>query len=48
MLPIMVALLCIYWLVHLMDALRGPKSELVDLHNPIARAIHKGFSVQTR
>jgi hypothetical protein len=48
LLPIMVALLCIYWLVHLMDALRGPKSELVDLRNPIARAVHKRFSVQTR
>jgi hypothetical protein len=48
MLSIMAALLCIYWLVHLMDALRGPKSELVDLRNPIARAIHKRFSGQTR
>ena len=48
LLPIMVALLCIYWLVHLMDALRGPKSELVDLRNPIARVVHKRFSVQTR
>jgi hypothetical protein len=47
-LPIMAALLCIYWLVHLMDALRAPKSELVDLRNPIARAVHKRFSVQTR
>ena len=44
----MAALLCIYWLVHLMDALRAPKSELVDLRNPIARAVHKRFSVQTR
>jgi Protein of unknown function (DUF2752) len=48
MLPIMVALVCIYWLFHLMDALPGPKSELVDLRNPIARAIHKRFSVQAR
>lgn len=44
LLPIMAALLCIYWLVHLMNALRGPKSELVDLENPIARTIHKRFS----
>jgi hypothetical protein len=48
LLPIMVALLCIYWLLHLMDALRDPKAELVDLRNPIARAVHKRFSVQTR
>ena len=44
LLPIMAALLCIYWLVHLMNALRGPKSELVDLENPIARTIQKRFS----
>ena len=44
LLPIMVALLCIYWLVHLMNALHGPKSELVDLHNPIARTVHKRLS----
>jgi hypothetical protein len=48
LLPIMIALVCIYWLLHLIDALRGPKSELVDLRNPIARAVHKRFSVQTR
>ena len=47
LLPILAALLCIYWLVHLMNALRGPNSELVDLHNPIARTVHKRFSIHT-
>ena len=44
--PVMVVLLCIYWLVHVADALRGPKPELVDLRNPIARAVQKRFPVQ--
>ncbi len=44
--PVMVVLLCIYWLVHVVDALRGPKPELVDLRNPIARAVQKRFPVQ--
>jgi hypothetical protein len=48
LLPIIVALLCIYWFVHLMNALRGPKSELVDLHNPIARTVHKRLLIHTR
>jgi len=48
LLPAMVAILCIYWMVHLMDAVRGSKSELVDLHNPIARAVCQRFSVQER
>ncbi len=43
LLPILAALLCVYWLLHLMNALRAPKSELVDLRNPIAHAIHKRF-----
>lgn len=42
--PILIAVFCFYWLVHLTDAVRGLKSELVDLHNPIARAICKRFS----
>ncbi|HEY5704987.1 MAG TPA: DUF2752 domain-containing protein [Terrimicrobiaceae bacterium] len=48
LLPIMATVLCIYWLVHLMGALRGAKPELVDLQNPIARAVHKRLCVQTR
>ena len=43
LLPLLAALLCVYWLVHLMNALRAPKSELVDLRNPIAHAIHERF-----
>ena len=48
LLPVMVVLICAYWLVHVADALRGPKPELVDLRNPIARAIHNRFSGQWR
>ncbi|MFZ0709624.1 MAG: hypothetical protein WAM53_06255, partial [Terrimicrobiaceae bacterium] len=44
--PVMVVVFCIYWLVHVVDALRGPKPELVDLRNPIARAVQKRFPVQ--
>ncbi len=42
--PILIAAFCFYWLVHLTGAVRGLKSELVDLHNPIARAICERFS----
>ncbi|HEY5769200.1 MAG TPA: DUF2752 domain-containing protein [Terrimicrobium sp.] len=43
LLPILAALLCAYWLVHLGSALRSRKSELVDLRNPIAHAVHERF-----
>jgi hypothetical protein len=43
LLPMMVTLLCVYWFVHLTSALRGPKPELVDLGNPVARAIYGRF-----
>jgi hypothetical protein len=46
--PVIVVLICIYWLVHVADALRGTKPELVDLRNPIARAVHSRFSVERR
>jgi Protein of unknown function (DUF2752) len=46
LLPMMVALLFVYWLVHLASALKGPKPELVDLGNPVARAIHEHLSAQ--
>jgi Protein of unknown function (DUF2752) len=48
LLPMIVALLCVYWLVHLVSALKGPKPELVDLGNPIARAIHGHCSASPR
>jgi hypothetical protein len=44
LLPIFVAALCLYWIVHLVDAIRSVKSELVNLHNPIARAVCQRFS----
>jgi Protein of unknown function (DUF2752) len=46
--PIVIGLLCAYWLIHLADALHGPKPELVDLRNPIARAVQKRFPIPGR
>jgi hypothetical protein len=46
LLPIFVALFCFYWIVHLVDAVRGGKSELVNLRNPVARAVCERFSVR--
>ncbi len=46
--PIIVALFCVYWLLHLSAALRVPKSELIDLRHPLATEIHKRFSLQTQ
>ncbi len=45
-LPIIVTLFCVYWFLHLNAALRVPKSELIDLHHPLANAVHKRFSLQ--
>jgi hypothetical protein len=36
-------LICIYWMIHLGDALRGRKPELVDLRNPVARRVYESF-----
>jgi Protein of unknown function (DUF2752) len=44
LLPLLLALFCSYWLVHIVDAVRGPKLELVDVRNPIARSICQRFS----
>ena len=43
-LPLLLALLFLYWIVHLADAIRASKLELVDVRHPIARAICKHFS----
>ncbi|MGB7837865.1 MAG: DUF2752 domain-containing protein [Terrimicrobiaceae bacterium] len=48
LLPLLVALLCLYWAVHLAGALKGPKPELVDLGNPFARVIQERFSSPPR
>lgn len=34
-------LLLIWWPVHLTEALRQPKADLLDLHNPVARAAYE-------
>ena len=43
-LPLLVALLFLYWILHLADAVRASKLELVDVRHPVARAICKHFS----
>jgi hypothetical protein len=48
LLPILVALFCFYWVVHLAGAVRESKPELVDVRNPIARSICQRFSGQER
>jgi len=44
LLPLLLVVFCVYWIVHLVDAVRRPKPELVDLRNPIARLICERFS----
>lgn len=41
--PLLVILMLLWWGPHLVSALRGPKPELVDLRNPIARAAYEKF-----
>ena len=48
LLPLLVVIFCIYWSVHLVDAVRRGKSELLDLRNPIARLICEQFSNSAR
>jgi hypothetical protein len=43
LLPIALVLFCLFWFVHVIEALRETKRELVDLRNPIALAVHKRF-----
>lgn len=44
LLPVLVVLFCLYWILHLSNAVRSAKSELVDLRNPVARSICQRFS----
>ncbi len=39
--PMLVVLAIIWWIPHLVLALRTPKPELVNLHNPVAAALHR-------
>jgi hypothetical protein len=43
-LPALALLFFLYWIVHLANAVRSSKLELIDLHNPIARSISERFS----
>jgi hypothetical protein len=48
LLPLVLVIFCVYWIVHLVDAVRRVKPELVDLRNPIARLICERFSNSKR
>jgi hypothetical protein len=47
-LPLVLVVFCVYWIAHLVDAVRRVKPELVDLGNPIARLICEQFSDSKR
>jgi hypothetical protein len=47
-LPLLLVVFCVYWIVHLVDAVRRVKPELVDLRNPVARLICERFSDSKR
>ena len=44
LLPLLLVVFCVYWIVHLVYAVRRAKPELIDLRNPIARLICERFS----
>lgn len=46
-LPWVVPLLAVWWVVHLIDAIRSPKSGLVDLSNPVAEVVAGWFGVSS-
>ena len=46
-LPLVVPLLAFWWVVHLIDAIRSPKSGLVDLSNPVAEVVAGWFGVSS-
>ena len=48
LLPLLVAVFFLYWILHLVDAVRRAKPELIDLRNPIARLICERFSDSKR
>jgi Protein of unknown function (DUF2752) len=48
LLPLLLVVFGVYWIVHLVDAVRRVKPELVDLRNPIARLICARFSDSKR
>lgn len=48
LLPLLLVVFCVYWIIHLVDAVRRAKSELVDVRNPIARFISERFSDSQR
>ena len=43
LLPLLLAFFCFYWIVHIADAIRAAKPELIDVRNPIARFICQRF-----
>lgn len=47
LLPLVVPLLALWWVVHLVDAIRTPKIGLVDLSNPVAGVVAGWFGVKS-
>lgn len=41
--PLAIALLFVWWIPHLIGALRTPKPELLDLRNPVAKAAYESI-----
>lgn len=46
-LPLLIPLLLVWWVVHLADAIRTPKGELVDFSNPVAVVVADWFGVRS-
>ncbi len=46
--PLLLLALFFWWFPHLWGALRGGKSELLDLNNPIARSLHDDLRAPAR
>lgn len=42
--PLALALLLLWWIPHIAGALRTPKTELLDLRNPVARAAYERWA----
>ena len=47
LLPLLIPLLLVWWVIHLADAIRTSKGELVDLRNPVAKVVGGWFGVSS-
>ena len=48
LLPLLLVVFFVFWIIHLADAVRRAKPELIDLRNPIARLVCERFSDSKR